>query len=128
MSVTSVSAFGTMVAELGTVKSAQLWSEALQKHEFRGLGDTRGAARVRVAENIGVPESWLKRLRYKTKELNEIPGTILIKLGVAYCQICLAVEAKADDLRDERLALGGNHHEAHEGHREAYRGTTPALA
>ena len=128
MSVTSISEFGKTVSELGTVKSAQLWSEALQRHEFRGLGDTREAARGRVADNIGVPESWLKRLRYKARELNEVPGTVLFRLAVAYDQICLSVETAADDVREERLALKDRHHAAHEGHREAYRGTRPALA
>ena len=67
MNAHSVPEFGKNFFVPGnTVEDAARWAEELQQAEYRGLGDTREAARYRVSRSTGVPESYLKRLRYKT--------------------------------------------------------------
>jgi hypothetical protein len=105
----SVSEFAKSVSPDHVVESATFWSEELQKAYFRGLGDTREAARSRLARDIGVPESYLKRLRYKVRDLSDIPGSILIRLAIGYDRICISAETKAAALRAERENLNAFH-------------------
>lgn len=109
MSGVSVSDFAKMVSADCVVEKATFWSEEMQKAYFRGLGDTREAARGRLAREIGVPESYLKRLRYKVRDLSDIPGSILIRLAVGYDRICLSAETKAAALKAERAELKASH-------------------
>lgn len=109
MSGVSVSDFAKMVSADCVVEKATFWSEEMQKAYFRGLGDTREAARHRLSREIGVPESYLKRLRYKVRDLSDIPGSILIRLAVGYDRICLSTETKAAALRAERAELDPSH-------------------
>lgn len=113
MSGVSVSDFAKMVSADCVVEKATFWSEEMQKAYFRGLGDTREAARGRLAREIGVPESYLKRLRYKVRDLSDIPGSILIRLAVGYDRICLSAENKAAALRAERAELEQSHASHH---------------
>lgn len=120
MSAHSISEFANSVVPDRIVDQAAQWSEEMQKAYFKGLGDTREAARYRLARDIGVPESYMKRLRYKRGELTDIPGSILAKLAIAYDRICLQTEQKADEIRIQRESLrnsdashqgsGGTHH------------------
>lgn len=128
MSVKSFSDFGKIVSELGTVATAALWSEELQKREFRGLGDTREAARGRVADEIGVPANFLKKLRYRAEEVVDVPGTILIRIAVAYERLCAANENVAESARAERHLLRAERHAAHQINRGQGHGNRPALA
>jgi len=100
-----ISDFAKSVSPDNVVETATFWSEELQKAFFRGLGDTREAARHRLSREIGVPESYLMRLRYKARDLSDIPGSILIRLAVGYDRICLSTENKAAALRAERAEL-----------------------
>lgn len=105
----SVSEFAKIVSPENVVEKATFWSEEMQKAYFRGLGDTREAARGRLARDIGVPDSYLKRLRYKVEQLSDIPGSILIRLAIGYERICMPIEAKAAAMRAERTELRENH-------------------
>lgn len=104
-----VSEFAKSVSPDNVVEAATFWSEEMQKAFFRGLGDTRDAARGRLAREIGVPESYLKRLRYKVRDLSDIPGSILIRLAIGYDRICVVAEQKADAIRAERAELKDRH-------------------
>lgn len=84
---------------------AQKWAEELQKAEHRGLGDTREAARFRLSRRIGVPESYLARLRYKSEEMSDVAGSVYRALMLAYNDLCVANEKAADDSRTERLKI-----------------------
>lgn len=90
---------------LSVVERARGWAEALQQAEFRGLGDTREAARYRVARKTGVPESYLKRLRYRWEEMTDIAASQYVALQEAYADLCVAIEAKADEYERQRLQL-----------------------
>lgn len=90
---------------LSVVEKARGWAEALQQAEFRGLGDTREAARYRVSRKTGVPESYLKRLRYRWEEMTDIAASQYVALQEAYAELCVAVEAKADEYERQRLQI-----------------------
>lgn len=104
-----VSEFAKSVSPDNVVETATFWSEEMQKAFFRGLGDTREAARSRLSREIGVPESYLKRLRYKVRDLSDIPGSVLIRLAIGYDRICAANETKAASLRAECAELREKH-------------------
>lgn len=87
------------------LEEARFWAEELQKAEFRGLGDTREAARYRVAQQTGIAESYLKRLRYKWREMGEVAGSQYRALMLAYEDLCQRVEAKADEYERQRLQI-----------------------
>jgi len=87
------------------LEEARFWAEELQKAEFRGLGDTREAARYRVAQQTGIAESYLKRLRYKWREMGEVAGSQYRALMLAYEELCQRVEAKADEYERQRLQI-----------------------
>jgi hypothetical protein len=112
MSVKSISAYGKFVSEdksmsMGScaVEDARNWAEELQKAEFRGLGDTRDAARYRLSKRIGVPESYLKRLRYRYEEMTDVAGSTYRALMLAYEDMCQRNEEAARSYRNERLTL-----------------------
>lgn len=90
---------------LSVVEKARGWAEALQQAEFRGLGDTREAARYRVSRKTGVPESYLKRLRYRWEEMTDIAASQYVALQEAYADLCGAIEAKADEYERQRLQI-----------------------
>lgn len=87
------------------LEEARFWAEELQKAEFRGLGDTREAARYRVAQQTGIAESYLKRLRYKWREMGEVAGSQYRALMLAYEDLCQRNEAAAREYRAERQEL-----------------------
>lgn len=87
------------------LEEARFWAEELQKAEFRGLGDTREAARYRVAQHTGIAESYLKRLRYKWREMGEVAGSQYRALMLAYEEMVQRNEAAAREYRAERQEL-----------------------
>lgn len=91
------------------IDDARFWAEELQKAEYKGLGDTREAARYRVARRTGVSESYLKRLRYRYEEMTDVAGSAYRALMLAYNDMCQRNNAAADEYRAERLTLRANH-------------------
>lgn len=94
---------------MNALAESQFFAEELQRREYRGLGDTREAARYRLSRRVGVPESYLKRLRYKANEMRDVAGSVYKALRDEYERVCEANEAAADRYRSERLKLEGNH-------------------
>lgn len=114
MGAKRVSDIGKKVSEdehmsMDVVAESQFFAEALQKAEYRGLGDTREAARYRVARKTGVPESYLKRLRYKAHEMTDVAGSVYRNLRQGYDDLCVRNEAAADAYRAERLKIEDRH-------------------
>lgn len=91
------------------LNDARFWAEELQNAEFKGLGDTREAARFRVARKTGVSESYLKRLRYRCHEMTDVAGSTYRQLMLAYEAMCQRNEAAAERYRAERLSLRKPH-------------------
>lgn len=94
------------------LSEAKFWAEELQKAEYRGLGDTREAARFRVSQKTGIAESYLKRLRYKWREMGEVAGSQYRALMLAYEDLAQRNEAAAREYRAERHKLQKERHAA----------------
>ena len=91
------------------IDDARYWAEELQKAEYKGLGDTREAARYRVAKRTGVSESYLKRLRYRYEEMTDVAGSAYRALMLAYNDMCQRNDAAADHYKATRLTLREDH-------------------
>ncbi len=91
---------------------AKGWADQLMDSEFKGRGDREKTVRGRVSERTGIPESYLYRLQYKTREMKDVAGEVYRRLKLAYDETCQRNEAAADRYRDERLGLRGHHEEA----------------
>lgn len=116
MSEQRISAYGKTISEgnkmsigFTAIDDARYWAEELQKAEYKGLGDTREAARYRVARRTGVSESYLKRLRYRYEEMTDVAGSAYRSLMLAYDDMCQRNNAAADQYSAERLTLRANH-------------------
>ncbi len=116
MSEQRISAYGKTVSEdnkmsmgFTAIDDARYWAEELQKAEYKGLGDTREAARYRVAKRTGVSESYLKRLRYRYEEMTDVAGSAYRALMLAYNDMCQRNEEAAARYYAERQNLRANH-------------------
>lgn len=92
---------------------AKNWADELMNLEFKGRGDREKSARFRLAKRSGVPESYLYRLQYKTREMKDVAGEVYRRLKIAYDAACLANEEAADRLKAERTRVREEHEEAH---------------
>lgn len=118
MSGNNGSEFGTfrrgVKALSSALSEAVMWSEAIMDAEYRGRGDREKSVRFRVARRTGVPESYLKRLKYKSHEMKDVAGSVYRALKIAYDDLCQANEDAADRMRNERLSMRGHHEKADE--------------
>jgi hypothetical protein len=87
---------------------AKGWAEELMNREFSGRGDREKSARYRLSKKTGVPESYLFRLQYKTREMKDVAGEVYRRLRLYYVEACLANEEAADRYRSERLGNTDN--------------------
>lgn len=111
---------GKSVSEFGKKRSeddmtsialieAKSFADALMDHEFNGRGDREKSVRYRLAKKCGVPESYLYRLQYKTRDMKDVAGEVYRRLRIEYENMCRANEEAADRYRAERLAMRGEH-------------------
>ena len=84
---------------------AKEWADELMNREFSGRGDREKSARFRLSKKTGVPESYLFRLQYKTREMKDVAGEVYRRLKLAYDAACLANEKAAERYKTERLEL-----------------------
>lgn len=101
----SLSEFGKRVSKvMSTValSEAKNWADELMNREFKGRGDREKSARGRLAKKCGVPESYLFRLQYKTREMKDVAGSVYRALMIAYDEACRANEEAADRYKAER--------------------------
>lgn len=96
------------------LNEARTWAEAIMDAEFRGRGDREKSVRFRVSRRTGVPESYLRRLRYKSHEMKDVAGSVYRALQIAYDDMCRRNEEAADRHRAERLSMDGHHEAADE--------------
>lgn len=83
------------------LRQALHWHDALMDLEHKGRGDREKAARGRLADATGIPESYLFRLAHKGREMRDVAGEV-------YRLLCEAVERKADALEARRVGRNGN--------------------
>lgn len=87
------------------LNEAKGWATALMDAEFKGRGDREKSVRGRVADKTGVPESYLFRLQYKTREMKDVAGSVYRALMLAYEDMCLKNEEAAAKHRADRHEL-----------------------
>ncbi|TIN80729.1 hypothetical protein [Mesorhizobium sp.] len=87
------------------LNEAKSWAEVLLDVECQGRKDREGPIRYRLARKLGIPESYLYRLQYKTNEMNDVRGSVYRALMLAYEDVCRRNEEAADGSRAERLRL-----------------------
>lgn len=91
---------------------AKDWTDTLMNLEFKGRGDREKSIRHRLSKRTGIPESYLYRLQYKTREMRDVAGEVYRLLRLAYNEACEKNEAAADRYRNERLGTRGNNETA----------------
>ncbi|MFQ6184400.1 hypothetical protein ACLMJV_20940 [Sinorhizobium meliloti] len=84
---------------------AKDWYDALMSAEFKGRGDREKSARGRISDETGIPESYLYRLQYKTREMTDVAGSAYRALMLAYDKLCLKNEEAAAKHRAARKEL-----------------------
>ena len=96
--------------EMSTIAliEAKSWADKLMDVEFKGRGDREKSVRGRLSKKTGIPESYLFRLQYKTREMKDVAGSAYRALRIAYDELCTRNEAAADRYREERLGTRGN--------------------
>lgn len=95
-------------AGMETPERAAFWLEKLAVDHHRGRHDTWTAARDRAAKAAGVELSIAKRIWQRWQDMQDVSGTPLLKLMLAYEALCERIEASADAMRDKRLNLKAN--------------------
>lgn len=90
------------------LSEAKEWADLLLDREFRGRGDREKSVRYRLAKKLGIAESYLFRLKYKTNDMKDVAGSVYRALRNAYEDMCERNEAAADRYRAERLGLRGH--------------------
>lgn len=108
----SISEFGKKVSgfsegEMSSVAllEAKSWAGELLDKEFKGRGDKDYLARYRLALKLGIKESYLFRLQYKTDEMKDVAGSVYRALRNAYDEACSKNDAAADAMKAERLNM-----------------------
>lgn len=74
------------------VQEARTMAEVILRAAHRGPGDTVDAAMHRAERLYGAPASWLHRLRYRSRELNDLPTSVFFTILKAYRAACEAGE------------------------------------
>lgn len=114
----SLSENGKRVSEVEmnsvALNEAKGWADALMDMEFRGRGDREKSVRGRVSKRTGIPESYLYRLQYKTREMKDVAGSAYRALKLTYDELCRLNEEAADRHHAERMRIRGNHETADE--------------
>lgn len=94
--------------QLSALERAKSWADELMDAEFQGRGDKEKSVRYRLSRKTGVPESYLFRLQYKTRDMKDVAGSVYQALMLAkasYDRACAANEEAADRYKAERLNL-----------------------
>lgn len=99
------------------LSEAKKWAEELLDKECQGRKDREGPIRYRLAGKLGIPESYLYRLQYKTDEMNDVKGSVYRALMLAhraYERACQKNEDAAARYDAERRELRAIRHAAYQ--------------
>lgn len=84
------------------------WLEGITRHCHRGpRRDTWTSARDRAAKLAGIEPTIAKRIWQRWRYTHDFASDVALRLAAAYEKVCLASEAEADRLHNERMALRG---------------------
>lgn len=95
------------------LSEAKEWADRLLDAECRGRKDREGPIRYRLAKRIGISESYLFRLVYKSDEMTDVRGSVYRALMIAhraYEEACERNDEAAAAMRAERLNLKAGRH------------------
>ena len=67
-------------------------ADVILRKAHRGPGDTVDAAMHRAERLYGAPAAWLHRLRYRDRDLNDVPASVFFSIFKAYRAVCEAGE------------------------------------
>lgn len=81
----------------------------LQKHEYRGWGDTASAARDRAARKAGITPAQAERVWKRWQSMRTVNGDVYRALRNAYEAACIKVENAADSIEAKRHEIEGSH-------------------
>lgn len=81
----------------------------LQKHEYRGWGDTASAARDRAARKAGITPAQAERVWKRWQSMRTVNGDVYRALRNAYEATCIKIELAADRIEARRNAIEGTH-------------------
>lgn len=126
MNGNSVSKFGKrmsgVVMSTAALCEAKRWADDLMDMEFKGRGDREKTARGRLAKKVGLPESYLYRLQYKTREMKDVAGSVYRALMLAYDAACEGNEEAANRYKAARMRLRNPNEETEQEPVEASQG------
>ncbi|WP_144405868.1 hypothetical protein [Brucella anthropi] len=94
---------------MATNERAGFWLEKLMQANHRGPTDTWTAARDRVAIKAGIEPSMAKRIWQRWRNMTDVSGDTLLKLMLAYDDLCQRNDAAADHYKAVRLTLREDH-------------------
>lgn len=92
----------------------------LQKHEYRGWGDTATAARDRVARKAGITPAQAERVWKRWQSMRTVNGDVYRALRNAYEAACIKIENAAAAMEREAQEIEASH--------AVDKGAAPALA
>jgi hypothetical protein len=75
---------------------AREWAKVLERRERFKHDTTRDGARSLLARKIGIPCSYLFRLRHKWRDMKGVDGDVYRALMLEYNRLCERIEAAAD--------------------------------
>lgn len=89
---------------VSALEEAATWAEQLMDAEWKGRKDKENLVRYRLSRKVGISESYLFRLQYKRREMNDVKGSVYRALMIArksYEGLCERVENAADTMERE---------------------------
>lgn len=92
------------------VSEARGMADFIVKSAYRGPGDTLDAAMHRAEKQFGAPAKWLHRLRYRSRDLRDLPASAFFLIMKAHQKAILASEKAYQyekalaDARNSKLA------------------------
>lgn len=91
------------------LNEAAQWADKLMEAEWQGRKDRENLVRYRLARKLGISESYLFRLQYKTSEMSDVKGSVYRALRLAAIAYGFITEAGEDAyLKEMELANARN--------------------
>lgn len=87
------------------LKEARTWLSRLTAWEYRGPGDTIGAARARLAREVGIRPSYAARMWNRAAEMTGVAGGAYRALKLAYEEQSRRIEDRGEHYRSLREGL-----------------------
>ncbi|PAP94013.1 hypothetical protein [Mesorhizobium wenxiniae] len=87
---------------MSALNEAAGWAEELMDAEWKGRKDKENLVRYRLSRKVGVSESYLFRLQYKLREMNDVRGSVYRALMLARHAYGLVSQAGENAYQEEK--------------------------